>query len=601
MIRQDPTGAPMRAVSWTRLRNRAAGLNTKHLLFALTAIALLWLVGAPIIVLVRTSLTDVAPGTPGFFALAHTTLNNYVHAVTGTVTLDSLANTGKFAVGSAFLGLVLGSYLAWAVERTNMPLRGFITISCIGSLVLPGLLLTIAWAFLASPNIGWVNKWAEVIPGINGPLFNIYSMGGMIWVQAMNVMPLTFMLVAAALRSMDPSLEEASRTAGKGILGTTVRITFPTVLPAVLASILLMFILGVEMFEVPLLLGIRGNIPTFALDVWSSTSKFPPDQGRAAVYAVFVLVLTLILVWGYNRATRHAEMFATISGKGFRPRRSELRPFARWTVFVSALAMAFCVLGLPLLVLIWASLSPGALEPISLHGLLNMTLDRYREVWSNPLSQRAFRNSTVLAVVAATAVVMIVSVIAWIVVKTRIRGRQWLDHLAFAPIAIPSVVMGAAFVWLYLEVPLPIYGTLWILALVYIAKYSAVSMRIMSASVTQVNDELVEAAQVSGVSWVRAFRTVALPLLRPGILAAWLFVAILAFREFTASLFVYSYGNEPVAVVIYDEWSNGTYGLLSAFGVSTLVILVAITLAARAISARFGIQDEAGSLEGRIG
>jgi iron(III) transport system permease protein len=188
-------------------------------------------------------------------------------------------------------------------------------------------------------------------------------------------------------------------------------------------------------------------------------------------------------------------------------------------------------------------------------------------------------------------IVFLISIVSWITVKTKMRGRKLLDHLAFAPIAIPAATMGVAFLWFYLSVPIPVYGTMWILLLLYIARFTPVVMRVLSASMTQISDELMEAATVTGAGWWRSFRTIALPLLRPGMVAGGIFVVIHAFRELSASLFVYTSGNEVVGVTMWSLWADGSYALLAAFGVLVLVIVTVLSLLAHLIGSRFGIRE----------
>jgi iron(III) transport system permease protein len=243
--------------------------------------------------------------------------------------------------------------------------------------------------------------------------------------------------------------------------------------------------------------------------------------------------------------------------------------------------------------MIWSSLSPAfqPMQPFTAEGLSNLSLDNYRLVLDNPTTVRAFFNSAILAVAAAAVIVFLISITAWITVKTKIRGRKLLDHLAFAPIAIPAVTMGVAFLWFYLSVPIPVYGTLWILLLLYIARFTPVVMRLLSASMTQIDDELMEASVVTGASWWRSFRTVALPLLRPGMVAGGIFVVIHAFRELSASLFVQTGGNEVVGVTMWSLWADGSYSLLTAFGIMVLIIITVLSLAANFIGSRFGIRE----------
>jgi iron(III) transport system permease protein len=290
--------------------------------------------------------------------------------------------------------------------------------------------------------------------------------------------------------------------------------------------------------------------------------------------------------------TKNAESFATISGKAFRPRVTDLGR-GRWFSFGSAMAILTTSVGLPLMVMIWASLSPPfrPIQAFTWEGVSSLTFENYEHVFDSPTAVRAFVNSTILAIGAALIIVFLISIVAWITVKTNMRGRKLLDHLAFAPIAIPAVTMGVAVLWLYLSLPIPVYGTLWILLLLYIARFTPVVMRILSASMTQIDNELLEASMVTGASWWKSFRTIALPLLRPGLVAGGIFVMIHAFRELSASLFVYTGGNEVVGVTMWSMWDDGSYGLLAAFGVLVLLVISALAVIANLIGSRFGVRE----------
>jgi iron(III) transport system permease protein len=586
---RSPVDPPPRA----RRRSRFVPKDPKTYVFLAVAAVLLWEIAIPLLILLWGTVSGARPGQDDYFSPSSFTLDNFERAFAGSRLTDTLWDTFLFATGTTVVAFVLGTYLAWLVERTNTPLRGFITLMMVLRLILPGILTTISWIFLASPRIGTLNRWLQSLFGLDEPPLNIYSMPGMIWVEAMDILPLVFLLMSAALRSMDPSLEEASLVAGKGIIRTTRSITLPLVLPAILATLILLFIRGIETFEVPALIGIPAQRFTFVVEVWRQSSTTPSDFGVAAVYATLILAFCSCLLWFYNRATRHADAFAVVTGKAFRPRRTDLGAM-KWVTLAGAVLIVALSLGLPMIILIWASLYPPfrGFQPITAEGFSLLSLDNYRAILDQDLVLRAFVNSTILGLSSAAAVVLLMTIVAWITVKTDIKGRKWLDHLSFAPIAIPAVAMGVAFLWLYLSVPIPVYGTIWILFLLYIARFTAVALRIMSASMTQLNNELTEAAEVAGASWWRSFRTITMPLLRPGMLAAFIFVLVHAYRELSASLLVYSYGNEPIGVAIFEIWENGSYGLLAAFGILVVLALTLFSVIARLISKRYGVKEE---------
>jgi iron(III) transport system permease protein len=563
-------------------------------LFIGIAALLVWLIIAPITILVWGSFSSARPGRDDFFSLDSLTLDNYSRAFDSEL-WEVFLNTASFALGTTVLAFVFGTFLAWAVERTNTPFRRIITVLVLARLIIPGILTTASWVFLASPRIGMINSWFESLFGLEDPVVDVFSLPGMIFVEALDVFPVSFLLMSAALRSMDPSLEEASSVAGHSTFSTTFRITLPLILPAMLATLIYLLIRGVETFETPTLIGLPAGIRTFVVEIWQRTSAVPTDLGLAAVYAVLVLLLAVILVWGYNRATRHSESYQVVSGKAFRPRRIDLGK-ARWVSFGLAALLLFLSIGLPLLMLAWASIQPpfSGVPPLTPSAVAGggFSLENYRDAFDSELTRRALWNSTILALSSATIVTVMMAITAWITVKSKIRGRSLLDHLAFTPIAIPAIMFGLAVLWMYLILPFPVYGTLWILLILYVARFPPVAFRILSAQTTQVSNELQEAAEVSGATWWQSFRTIMLPLLKPGLLAAFVFVMVHSFRELGASVMVSSFGTEVVGVAILDLWENGSFGLLSAFGIVIMVGLVAAALFAAWISRRYGVKEE---------
>lgn len=583
-----PQPAPRRV---TRLARRLYRAGPAAWIFVAASLVLAYQVLVPLVTMIWTSFSKSQPGAPGFFSVSSLTTSNYTHAFSAGF-VRAAANTAIFTVGVTVVSAILGGFLAWVVVRTNTPLRRLITGLCVIRLLIPGVLPTVAWISLANPSTGVLNRWlGEWLPWVHGPVLNVYSLPGMIWVESLDVLPLTFLLLSAALRSMDPSMEEASLISGAGRLRTTLRITFPVVLPAILGMLILIIIRGFETFEVPVLIGLPGHIITFVVEVYTNTTGVPSNTGLASVYAALVLVFCVCLIWLYNRMTRNTAMFTTVSGKAFRPRPANLGR-ARWVTLAASLVILIFSIGLPMLLLMWASFSPPfrPIQPFTASGISHFTMANYAEVFRNNTTVRAFIHSTFLAAGAAVIVVLLISIVAWITVKTKIPGRKLLDHLAFAPIAVPSVLLGVSFLWFYLSLPIPVYGTLWILLLVYIARFTPIAMRVMSASMTQIDDELIEASMMTGSSWWRAFRTVALPLLKPGLLASGLYVGVLAFRELSASVFVYTGGNEVVGVSMFSIWGDGSFTGLAAFGMLVLLVVGVLSLVAALVSSRFGVR-----------
>ncbi len=517
------------------------------------------------------------------------TFQNYVRAYTDRSTVPLLVNSVLFALGTTVLAFIVGTGLAWIAERTNTPLRGvFFAVSLI-PLAIPGILFTLSWIFLLSPRIGLINVWLARLLGLSGPIFDVYSMGGMIWVEGLHWSPIVYLMMAAAFRSMDPALEEAALMSGSSLARTFYRITLRLNLPAVLGVFLLMFLRGLETFEVPTIIGLPAGIRVFTSQIYLAVKSYPSDFGLAGAYSTVLLLLTLAGVYAYARVTRESWRFATVTGKGFRPRMIDLGPWRYAAVALMALYLAVMV-ALPVFVLIWNSVLPFYMPP-SLKALSSVTLKNYAFVLHLPKTGRAVTNSLALSIGSATIIVVLTSLISWITVRTRLPGRWVLDHLASLPLIFPGVVMGVALIWVYLTLPIHIYGTVWILLVAYVTRYLPYGMRAASSALLQIHRELEEAAETSGASWWRTFTAIILPLLRPALLAGWLYVVIVSIRELSSSIFLWGPGSEVLSVYIFDLWNTGHAQELCALGVMLVAGLCILATASRRLSRWQGMQE----------
>lgn len=567
---------------------RSPLLSGGRIVFLGLVIVLGYQVLVPLLLIVWTSLKTIRPGEPGFLDLSFT-LANYARAYAIREFWEASLNTFYFASLSSLCAFVAGTFLAWAVERTDTPLRRLIGMITVGRIIIPGVIITISWILTASPSIGVLNHLVHSLTGVPR-LFNIYSFWGMVWVQSLELTPLAYLLMSAAMQSIDPRLEEASSIAGAGAWPTFRRITLPLILPAAAASALLLFIQTVESFEVPLLLGGRARVAVYTTQVYFNTARTPTDWGLSSTYSMVLLLLSMALLYLYFRLVRHGERYQTITGKDYRPRRIALGAW-RYPTCALCLVLVFLITGLPFLTMLYASLLPR-FRPPSAEVLETMSLVNYRYLFSEgSYALKPLWNSTLLGVGTATIVMLVVASISYFVHKTRLAGRKILDFLAFAPIALPSVVLGSAFLWLYLVIPLPILGTLSIIGLAYLTRYLPFALRFVSASMVQIHTELEEAAAVAGGGWWRNFYYIYLPLLRPGLMAGWFWVMVHAYRELTISLMLARSSNRTASVIIYDLWSNGSFPQLSAFGVLMFTILISLVAIAQRISARYGIQE----------
>ena len=500
---------------------------------------------------------------------------------------ELLANSFTFAIGSTAISIVVGTTLAYLHTRTDVPFKRLIFAASLVPLIIPGILHTVAWILLFSPEIGLLNALLEPVFGPRA--FNIYSMPGMIWVEGIHLSPIVFLLMYAAFRSMDPSLEESALMSGAKMRTVIRRITLPLVVPALSAAILVSMVRVLEAFEVPAILGIRAREWVFVSRIFESLDDFPPKYGQGGALAMSLLLLTAIGVLIQSRLSRRGRAFQTVTGKGFRPRGL---PLGRWRWPAASLVLLYFVIAvvLPVLVLLYSSMLPFYSKP-SRDQLSKLTLDNYVATFTQPHSITAFKNSLILGIGSATAVMFFMAIASWLVVRTKLRGRWLVDNLAFSPLAIPGLVMGVALLFVYLRFPLPIYGTLWILFIAYCTRYMPYGMRYSSSSMFQISGELEESAQTSGASWWQTFRRVNLPLLMPGLIAGWIYIVLVSFRELSASILLYSPGREVLSILIWERWENGQFTQLAALGMVMVATLVVLVVIATRLGARIGVRE----------
>ncbi len=520
---------------------------------------------------------------------AQFTLDNYAQAYGSGDTARLFWNSLQFAVGASLFSFTLGTALAWMNERTNTPFKKLFFALSIIPLVIPGILFTVAWILLGSPKIGILNLALQDWLGLEKPLFNVYSLGGMIWVDGLHYSPMAFLLMTAAFRAMDPSLEESATMSGANVFQVARRVTLKLVWPAILATLLVLFVRAIESFEVPALLGLPVGIHVFTSAVYQAVHRYPSQIGLASAYGMTLLLITSIGVYFVSRLSSRGSRYATVTGKGFRPRTLDLGP---WRWFCAAIFVAYflMIVVLPFSVLLWSSFQKFYSVP-SWQALHNLTLDPYRFIFGYPNLARTVWNTLVLSFGGATLIMLVTSVICWIVVKTRIPGRWLLDNVASLPMVFPGLVLGLAIMIFYLNVDVGVYGTMWIMFIAYVTRFMPYGLRYNTASMLQIHKELEESAAMSGASWGTTFVRVILPLLKPGLVAGWIYVMIVSIRELSSSILLYSPGTEVLSITIWELWENGQYVELSALGVLFILALFVLVMAAQWLGGKFGVRE----------
>ena len=524
------------------------------------------LVLPPFVFLLKASVVDAQRG--GEWSLV-----NFESVLGSRRFLITSANSLVFAAGSAVVALAIGWTTAWIVERTNTPLKPLAYLTAIISLGTPYILYVTAWLLLFG-KAGPVNQLYRSVTGTSDVLINVYSMPGMIMVEGFLWSPLAFLLVGATLRNANPELEEAARVSGAGTWMTIRRVTLRLSLPSILALAMLVFIRAIEAFEVPALVGLPGRISVLTTDIYGNmVAQAPPDIGGASALSVVMLALVLVLLAVYGRLSRHAERFATITGKGFRPRPFDLGRLRYAAAGILVLNFLLLLL-VPIAMLAWVSLLPFY-QPLSMAALARVTLDNYRTVFS-PDHVGLIANTLLVAVATATLAVALTFLAAWLAVR-RAPGAWVVERLATIPLVFPGLILGIAVMQLFLHLPIPLYGTLGILIWAFVINYLPYGMRYSAAGMLQIHRELEESAEMCGASAFMRLRRIVAPLLAPALLAGWLFIFLMAARVLSLAILLSGPRSQTMAVTLFDLWTNGQGTELAALGLiwSMLMAMIA--------------------------
>ena len=557
--------------------------NAAQWLFLFTGLTLAYLVLPPFFFILHTSLVVDRGLQAGAFTFQH--FENIVESLGDVRTL--LENSVIFSVGSAAIALVYGTMLAWLAERSDAPFRKLGYISAYVSFAIPGIIKVVGWIMLLGPKAGILN--AAVVALTGSPLLNIFSLPGMILVESFLWIPVVFLLMATPFRSMDPSLEEAATTAGSSGWQVFRKVTFPLAMPSVLAVLILTFIRSLEAFEIPALIGIPAGVEVLTTKIYLQIKGgLIPKYGEASAYSIMLIVLVAVGLFPYYRITSKTYKFTTISGKAFRPNRIEL---GRWRWLGGCLMLVLPLLQcFPIAAIAWSSFLPFAQVP-SRKALSLLTLNNYATAFADSGIIRSIMNSFTVSITAASGAVAITFFAAWLIVRASTKARWILDQMAMLPLVFPGIVMGIAILKMYLVLPIPVYGTIWILVLAFIARYLPYGIRFSHSALLGLHKELEEGALAAGASWFQMVRHVVVPLMMPALLAGWIYIFLITFKELSIALLLYSPGSQVVAVTIWELWDNGHVGELAAF---SLVITVGTVIAGfifLSIGHRYGLQN----------
>jgi len=519
------------------------------------------------------------------------TLDAFVAIYNADYMGEVLLNTAIMSVGVTILSVLIGVPLAWIVGRTDTPFKDYISMIAILPFIMPPVVVAVAWTYLGTPRVGFVNLFWKWMVDTKEPLFDIFTMGGLIFVMALSLAPYVFIFAVTAFKNMDPTLENAAHVSGANQWQTTFRITFPLAAPAILSGALLVFIQSLEIFAIPATIGVSGGIYVFATQLWRMMIGIPPNFSHAAAMAIPILLICGLALWGQTKALGRSAKYTTIGGKGLKPRLVRLGRL-KWVALGFAAVYLLVSAILPLLTLIYGTfISNRGRPPIPEF----LTFEHLREMLTGDGGEvvlRSIENSLFLSFMGATIGIALAAVVAYFVVRSKWKGRGTLDFLALIPVAIPGAVIAIAMLWAYIREPFNLYHTIWILLLAYITRFLPFGVKAVSNAVTQIHEELERAAAVSGANWFVVFWKVLVPLAMPGIVAGWIILFVSMMRELSASIMLFSSDNEVIGTLLiqlYDE------GLFSHVCILSLIIVI-LSLGSVALVRWITKQKDVGSL-----
>jgi iron(III) transport system permease protein len=487
--------------------------------------------------------------------------------------VDVIVNTLLVASGATVMAVVIGFVLAWILTRTNIPGRSWLERLMELPYYMTPLVGAMAWGILAAPKNGLLNQIWHVF-GARNDLFDIYSPLGIAWVMALFEGTVAFVMISAAMKSMDPSLEESSRVLGAGKLRTALKVTLPLVAPGVLSATVFVFAEMLGAFAAAFVLGIPGRFYVVTTAIWEATQSFPPQYGRAAALGLS-LFAAMVVTLTFAKLIMRRGSYATITGKAFRPRPINAGS-ARWLLLAFAWAYIILAVILPILALLLTSFQKFATVILSDS---IFTFANYQTALSTGTLGQAFVNSLILGLSVASIGVPIIGILTWIIFRSRLSGRSAVEYVLMFPQAVPRLIFGLGLLWAWINIPIPIYGTLWLLGIAYFTVFLPLGLRTMAGVVLQIDRSLEECARVCGASWMHQMRTVSLPLLRPGIAAAWLLIFIASIRELGASVFLVGPQSKVISPSIINAWLSSSSELSAAMAmILTATVFVAVIL-----------------------
>jgi iron(III) transport system permease protein len=424
--------------------------------------------------------------------------------------LKSLGNSLLIWSMTVSVSFPIGVTIAWILARTKVPFSHTLEFLFWVSYMVPALPTTIAWITLLDPDLGLINVGLKNLFKLDQGPFNIFSVPGIVWANLMgHGISIKVMLLTPAFRNMDSTLEEAARVGGASNLRTLFKVTLPLMITPLVNIFALQLLRVFQSFETEYLLGMPFGFYVYSTKIYTLIRDAVPNYGEATVLASLTLVIIALII-PLQRWIIERRRYTTITGS-FRPGLIDLGVWNYAAFGAIGMLLALLTVG-PLCVLVMGSF----MQRIG-YFVLGFTLEHWQLVLTDPVFVKALRTTLTLAISAGIISPLLFSVVAYLLVRTRLPGRGALDLMIWSAGAIPGILAGLGLLWVFIGTPglNALFGTIWALLIVVILQGKTTGVNIMKGVLVQVGADMEEAARVSGAGWLRTYLKIWLPLLMP--------------------------------------------------------------------------------------
>lgn len=542
-----------------------------------------FLVLTPLALMILNSFQIARPGQPIVWGL-----DGWVKAFSTPGIIKAITNTFTLAITRQAIALFIGAFFAWLIARTDLPMKGLLEFFFWLSFFLPALPETMGWILLLDPKYGLLNQGLIGLGVVNQSLFNIYSFWGIVWAHMGGTVSVKVMLLAPAFRNLDAALEESSRISGASGWHTFFHIIIPVMMPAILVTTILGIIRSLEAFEIELLLGTPIGLQVYSTKIHELVTWEPPQFAPAMALSTVFLGLLLLMV-AFQRRYIANRIYTTVTGRGFSTRRTQLGRW-RYPAFALVLSFALVITVLPTILLVTGTF-------MKLFGFFNIaepwTLENWRATLNDPVLFRSLWNTLAIGLGAGFVGILFYSLIAYVIVKTRYRGRWLLDFLSWLPWSIPGILLGVALLWTFLQTKifLPIYGTIYLLMVAMVIKSMPFGTQMIKSVLLQLGNDLEEASKVCGGTWVDTFRRVIVPLTMPALITVGLVGFISAARDISTVVLLGSGKSRTLSLLMLDFAAGAEFEKATVVAVIIVGLVVGAALFARALGGQVGVRE----------